>query len=128
MPVQANDAAREIPWRPGYRTFVLAGKEHGVACSASLSVLEPGAGAPLHLHPDVDEVLIVLEGTLDFRLGDERRTVGAGHTVSIPAGTPHSFTVLGPGEARFIGFLPKTGAFASARYLEGGPAEGADQK
>ena len=59
LPVQANDAAREVPWRPGYRTFVLAGKEHGVGCSASLSVLEPGAGAPLHFHPDVDEILTV---------------------------------------------------------------------
>jgi quercetin dioxygenase-like cupin family protein len=128
MPIQANDAAREVPWRPGYRTFVLAGKEHGISCTSSLSVLEPGAGAPLHLHPDVDEILIVLDGTLDFRLGDERRVVGPGHTVSIPAGTPHGFTVIGTEPARFIGFMPKIGAFASARYLEGGPPEGADQK
>jgi quercetin dioxygenase-like cupin family protein len=128
MPIQANDAAREVPWRPGYRTFVLAGQEHGVACSSSLSVLEPGAGAPLHLHPDVDEILIVLEGTLDFRLGDERRVVGPGHTVAIPAGTPHGFTAIGPGAARLIGFLPRTGAIAAAQYLEGGPPLGADQK
>jgi quercetin dioxygenase-like cupin family protein len=128
MPIQANDTAREVPWRPGYRSFVLAGKEHGMACTASLGVLEPGAGAPLHVHPDTDEILIVLEGELDVRLGDERRSVGAGHTVAIPAGTPHAFVALGPGTARFIGFLPKTGAFAAAQYLEGGPPAGAAEK
>ena len=128
MPIVANDDAREIPWRSGYRSFVIAGKEHGVSCSASMSILEPGAGAPLHVHPDVDEILIVTEGSLDFRLGDERRIVGKGHTVSIPAGTPHGFTVIGDREARLIGFMPKIGAFASAQYLEGGPPLGVDQR
>jgi len=128
MPIVKNDGAREVPWRPGYRTFILAGKEQGVSCSASLSALEPGAGAPLHLHPDVDEIIIVTSGTLDFRLGEERRIVGPGHTISIPAGTPHAFTVLGNEPARLIGFMPRTGAFASAQYLEGGPPLGADQK
>jgi len=128
MPIVRNDGAREVPWRPGYRTFVLAGKEHGISCSSSLSVLDPGAGAPLHFHPDLDEIIIVTEGTLEFRLGEERRVVGPGHTISIPAGTPHGFTVIGDAPARLIGFMPRTGAFASAQYLEGGPPLGADQK
>lgn len=128
MPIVANDAAREVPWRPGYRSFVLAGKEHGIACGASLSVVEPGAGAPLHLHPDIDEIIIVTEGTLEFRLGDAREIVGPGHTIAIPAGTPHGFVAVGPAPARFIGFMPRTGAFAGAVYLEGGPPLGADQK
>src|SRR6266849_6093861 len=86
MPIIANDQAAEIPWRPGYRRFTLAGQEQGVACSASYSVLEPGAGAPLHRHDDLDEVLIVVEGKLDMRIGDERHLVGADQTISIPAG------------------------------------------
>ena len=128
MPIVANDTAREIPWRPGYRSFVLAGKEHGISCSSSLGVLQPGAGAPLHLHDDVDEIIIVIAGTLDFRLGDERRHVGGGHTISIPAGTPHGFTVIGPEPAQIIGFMPRIGAFAKAKYLEGEPPSGADQR
>src|SRR3954452_10350989 len=63
MPIVDHVSAVEIPWRPGYRRFTLAGKEEGVACSASLSILEPGAGAPTHFHNAADEVIVVLEGT-----------------------------------------------------------------
>lgn len=125
MPIIANADAPEIPWRPGYHNFTLAGRDAGLRCSASYSVVEPGAGAPLHFHTDVDEVLIVLEGEIEFRLGDETRVVGAGHTVAIPAGVPHAFVVVGSTPAKFYGFLPQLGMIAAATYLEGGPPEGA---
>ena len=126
MPIANNADAVEVPWRPGYRSYTLAGAEQGVHCAASLAVLEPGAGAPLHFHAEVDEVLIVLEGELEVRLGEERRRVGANHTIAIPAGTPHAFVALAP--TRFYGFLPKLGAIAAATYLEGGPPEGAARR
>jgi len=128
MAIVRNDAAREVPWRPGYRSYMLAGKEQGLTCTSSMAVIEPGSGAPLHVHRDADEVIIVTAGALDLRLGEERRVVGAGHTISIPAGTPHAFTAVGPEPARFIAFVPRTGAFDATTYLEGGPPEGADQK
>jgi quercetin dioxygenase-like cupin family protein len=129
MPVVRNDDAPEVPWRPGYRSFVLAGKEQGLGCSSSLGILEPGAGAPLHVHADADEIFVIMAGKLELRLGDERRVVDEGHTVSIPAGTPHAFTALGPESARFIAFLSHTGAIAGATtYLEGAPPQSADQK
>jgi quercetin dioxygenase-like cupin family protein len=128
MPIVANAEAAEIPWRPGYRTFTLAGKEQGLGCIASYSVVEPGAGAPLHVHANVDEIFIVLEGRLEFRLGEERHLVEANHTVAIPAGTPHGFTALGSTPARMFVFLPRHGEIASATtYLEGHPPKGAQQ-
>jgi quercetin dioxygenase-like cupin family protein len=128
MPIIANEAAPEVPWRPGYRSFTLAGKNEGLSCSSSMGVVEPGAGAPLHFHENTDEVIIVLEGTLEFRLGDETHRVGANHTIAIPAGVPHAFVAVGPGPARFYGFLPKLGAIAAATYLEGGPPAGGDHR
>ena len=130
MAIVRNDAAREVPWRPGYRSFLLAGKEHGMSCTSSMAVIEPGSGAPLHVHLDADEVIVVTAGALDLRLGDERRIVGEGHTISIPAGTPHAFTAVGDTPARFIAFVPRTGAFSATQYLEGIPpaAAGAGDK
>src|SRR5262249_36851172 len=81
MPVVKNDEAREIPWRPGYRNYILAGEAQGVSVSSSMGVLEQGAGAPLHFHEDVDEVIVVIEGTLDVRIGDERVLVGKNQTI-----------------------------------------------
>ena len=124
MPFVDNSQAKPIPWRPNYESALIAGKDQGVDCSLSQSVIEPGAGAPLHHHP-VDELIVILEGTLDFRLGDERREVGPNHTVVIPGGVPHGFTVVGDVPARLMGFLPRLGAFTKAVYLEGGPPPGA---
>jgi mannose-6-phosphate isomerase-like protein (cupin superfamily) len=93
-----------------------------------MGVLEQGAGAPLHFHEEVDEVIVVVEGTLDVRIGDERLLVGKNQTISIPARTPHAFTVVSPEGARFIAFLPKQGAHMATKYLEGGPPAGAKLK
>ena len=128
MPIIPNTDAQEIPWRPGYRNFVLAGREQGLACIAGYSVIEPGAGAPLHAHKDVDEVFILLEGTLDLRLGGEQRLVEANHTIAIPAGVPHAFVAVGPAPVRMFTFMPRNRAIAEATtYFEGGPPAGADQ-
>jgi len=128
MPIIPNTEAQEIPWRPGYRNFVLAGRDQGLACIAGYSVIEPGAGAPLHAHKDVDEVFILLEGTLDLRLGDEQRLVEANHTIAIPAGVPHAFVAVGPGPVRMFTFMPRNRAIAEATtYFEGAPTAGADQ-
>jgi len=107
---------------------VLAGRDQGLACIAGYSVLEPGAGAPLHAHDNVDEIFILLEGTLDFRLGDQRCLVHANHTIAIPAGVPHGFTAVGPGPVRMFTFMPRNRAIADATtYFEGAPPSGADQ-
>lgn len=128
MPVVKNEEAHEIPWRPGYRNFVLAGQAQGVSVSSSLGILEQGAGAPLHFHEDADEVIVVVDGTLDLRIGDQRLLVGKNQTISIPARTLHAFTAVGPEGARFIAFLPKQGAHLATKYIEGEPPLGAALK
>jgi mannose-6-phosphate isomerase-like protein (cupin superfamily) len=128
MPVIANSEAQEIPWRAGYRNFILAGRDQGLACIAGFSVIEPGAGAPLHAHKDVDEVFILLEGRLDLRLGDERRLVEANHTIAIPAGVPHAFVAVGPLSVRMFTFMPRHRAIADATtYFEGAAPAAAEQ-
>jgi quercetin dioxygenase-like cupin family protein len=128
MAIVENQRAAEIPWRPGYRRFTLAGPEQGVACSASLSVIEPGAGAPTHFHDAADEVIIVLEGALEMWIGDERRVVSANHTVSLPAGVPHGFVAVGPSPTRILAFLPQAGEAVATTYLDGGPPQSAARR
>jgi quercetin dioxygenase-like cupin family protein len=47
-----------------------------------------GDQIPLHFH-DVDEAITILAGTADTRLGAQRRDVGPGTVIFVPAGTPH---------------------------------------
>lgn len=43
----------------------------------------------VHLHPNQDETLDILEGMLSVRVADEERTYVAGETFKIARGTPH---------------------------------------
>lgn len=122
------DDAKEVPWRPGYQNFPIAGKAQGVSVSATLSVLQPGAGAPLHFHENCDEILVVLEGGLNLQIGDEHMVVSANSCIAIPAKTPHAFFGAGPGETKFLAYLPQQGAYLAAVYLDGAPPVSGDLK
>ena len=47
--------------------------------------------AGLHLHRLDDEAWYVLSGRLGFRVGVEEREVGAGESILVARGTPHSY-------------------------------------
>jgi mannose-6-phosphate isomerase-like protein (cupin superfamily) len=56
----------------------------------------PGAPAPpQHIHHDASETFYVIEGELEFPLGDRVVQVGPGCSLHIPAGTAH--TISNPG-------------------------------
>ena len=68
---------------------------------AAIEFVAPkGFGPPLHLHDDEDEVMIVLDGEVAFRSGDDEQIGTAGSTVYLPHGVPHTFQVLSE-SARF---------------------------
>ncbi len=63
-----------------------------------------GSGPPQVLVHDADaEAWHVLEGKLRFRLGEENLEAGAGTTVVVPPGLPHTYEAL-PG-ARYLVIL-----------------------
>lgn len=95
MRVLEHESLDKEDWRPGVTTRMRVSAQSG---SSQLCVFEqwcvPGTGAPTHLHA-VEEVLTVLAGEAEIWVGDERRHVGAGHTVIVPAGARHGFTNVG---------------------------------
>lgn len=82
-------------WRDGVVTRMRVSAQTG---STQLTIFEqwcePGCGAPVHVHA-VEEVLTVLAGTADVRVGEEVARLGPGHCVIIPAGHRHAFTSVG---------------------------------
>ena len=123
MPIVDHNNIPETPWRPNYRQWNIVRPGDGITSSSmDLSTVDVGAGAPLHVHA-ADELIVVLEGTLEVRLGDEVQKVGPDHTLVIPPHVPHGFTSLGPGPARMIAFFPVPDPFAHTTYLEGQPPE-----
>ena len=49
---------------------------------------DPGHASPLHSHPG-EEIVYVLEGTLEYEIGGKVSRVKPGDVLFVPAGTPH---------------------------------------
>lgn len=90
-------------WGPGdHYTFLVTGKESGGAYFAMEALVPPGGGPPPHIHSREDETFYLVEGSIDFRLGDEMVTAGPGDFVNVPKGTVHCFHNSGTETARMV--------------------------
>jgi quercetin dioxygenase-like cupin family protein len=73
---------------------ILARSVHGERLTMAVVELAPGAQAREHRH-DHEQLGIVLEGVITFRIGDERRELSHGATYVIPSNVPHE-AIAGP--------------------------------
>jgi quercetin dioxygenase-like cupin family protein len=62
----------------------------------------PGFATPLHIHYAEDVAIYVLEGTLAFFWGREKKEAVAGSYFFQPRGTPHGFRVAADTPARIL--------------------------
>ena len=83
-------------------TFLVTGEESGGAYFAMEALVPAGGGPPPHIHRREDETFYVLDGSVTFRLADQRVLAGPGDFVNIPRGTVHNFRNDGRDPARLI--------------------------
>ncbi len=80
----------------------------GIPETESIGVIyveqEPGDVAEMHTH-DVDEILILLEGTSEVTVGDESSVFSAGGLVWIPKDVWHGFRNVGEDTLRAVGIF-----------------------
>lgn len=57
---------------------------------------DPGYVAPRHTHPG-EEIIYVLEGTLEYEIGGKSVTVQPGDVLFVPAGVVHTAKNIGSG-------------------------------
>jgi unsaturated pyranuronate lyase len=69
---------------PGVHIYTTAGQQ----MMLSLVEFEPGAVVQLHSHPH-EQMGLLLEGELEFFIGDQRQVVRPGQMWRIPGGVPH---------------------------------------
>ena len=81
---------------PGNCGEVKADHSSGLRFGFFRTELPTGTGMPfLHAHRSMDEAFQILEGSVEYRLGDRDVTAGPGDAVLVPQGTPHCFRALG---------------------------------
>jgi quercetin dioxygenase-like cupin family protein len=86
----------------GRITFALRGEQTDGRLLVLETVAAPGEGPPLHTHADEDECLVVLDGEMRFRFGDDVEAAPAGSVVYVPRGAPHTWQNVGEDPARML--------------------------
>lgn len=89
--------------KPRIRWHLTAAHTGGRLLRAELWVPAGTPARPLHSHPLEEERLELLGGTMELAVGDERSTLGCGHSpVVIAPGTPHGWRNAGADVLHFM--------------------------
>ncbi|MCB2009392.1 MAG: cupin domain-containing protein [Geminicoccaceae bacterium] len=67
--------------------------------------LDPGKGHDFHKHPDQEEVICVIAGSVEQWVDQEKRILGPGDAAFLPAGMVHASFNIGDGEAKLLAIL-----------------------
>ncbi len=101
--VQSFDRAAEekTPW--GSLRWLMTGKiDPQSNMTLGIAELNPGKSNPLHVHDNCEEVIYILSGSCQQRVGERTVVMKAGDTLHIPAGVPHTARALGKEPMRSI--------------------------
>lgn len=86
---------------------IVVSKELGAASlTVEEELVEPGTEFSLHVYHGHEDVVLLLEGTVDVTMGDEVTTVEAPATIIVPRGVRHKMANKGNQWARLIGIVP----------------------
>jgi quercetin dioxygenase-like cupin family protein len=103
--VELIEEISELDSRNSIRFSYALSSTEGTA-STAVVYFELDPGKRLSRHTDsAEEVLIVLEGTAEATVGDERAMLAAGGVLVVPAMNAHEVTNVGPGLVRAVGFF-----------------------
>jgi quercetin dioxygenase-like cupin family protein len=92
----AADGERRWFFGGGVHTWKARARETGGAFLLFEDAMEYGKATPLHIHPDSDESMYILEGEIIMHMDGEEHRVGAGGLAVAPRGVPHAFLVVSP--------------------------------
>src|SRR5882757_7150123 len=75
--------------------------DHADGVSCTEWVAAPGFDTGLHVHERLEETWYILDGQLEFRLGEETVDASAGACVFVPPQVPHAFANRSQAPAKF---------------------------
>ena len=112
IPIVRQEGEGERLWFAGGGVFTMkaSAAETGGAFILLEDSMVRGKTTPMHLHPNEDEAIYVLEGEIIVDIEGVQQRVGRGGLFVAPRGVPHAFMVTSE-TARVLGLqTPGTGA------------------
>lgn len=103
----ANDVFSSLATTPPQRIWdgVVGRARYGAELTLAVVELEPNASIPEHSHRN-EQVGLLIEGNVAFRVGSDERVLGPGATWCIPAHVPHEVRVGSAGAVIIEAFAP----------------------
>jgi quercetin dioxygenase-like cupin family protein len=111
------------PTAPGLRVAFPLDSATGTACTATV-LFELDPGAELAVHQDsAEELLIILQGSGEARVGDETGRVSKGQVALVPPMAPHGLRNDGDEVLRVLGTFSASTVVSTFEepFEEGGP-------
>jgi quercetin dioxygenase-like cupin family protein len=110
MPFVSRPGEGPAYWVVGSPYTILAtGEQTGGAYALIDMPVVPGSGSPPHTHTREDEAFYVLEGTIEFQIGEENIHAGPGTLVHGARGVLHWFRNSSDRPARMLVFIQPAG-------------------
>lgn len=97
--------------------FLLTSEQTGGQFTVWLGAVSPGDGVPPHRHEREDEVLFLLEGSLEAAVDGHRLIAGPQDLLYFPAGKVHSFRNPGPEVTRILAWASPGGIDSVMRQV-----------
>jgi quercetin dioxygenase-like cupin family protein/type 1 glutamine amidotransferase len=95
---RADAQVQQQPWGK-LEWFASRDLGNSTSMTVGIATISPGKENPVHLHPNCDEILHVLQGQIISRVGDKEYEMRAGDTLTVPEGTPHNARNIGKEDA-----------------------------
>ena len=84
------DITEPVPLDWGQLIWLIGEKQmHGAEQTLGVVTIAAGQRNPLHIHPNCEELLYVLSGEADHKLGADVFHIKKGDVIRIPRGVPH---------------------------------------
>jgi quercetin dioxygenase-like cupin family protein len=86
----------------------------------------PNASIPKHIHTNEDELFSVIEGEVEFEVGEQITILKSGDIIFLPRNIPHSFRVVGTQNAKTTATVTPAGLekmFEELSVLPAGPPD-----
>jgi quercetin dioxygenase-like cupin family protein len=104
-----GDALEDLDMGDGSRLSLKVTGRQSLGLVTVLEGVVRSGGPPLHVHEAEDEVVIVLEGHLDYQVGEQRGELAVGGLLWFPRQVPHAIANLTDSPCRFVTVITPSG-------------------
>ena len=95
-----NDLGHKLNVLGDNQNIKLTGKDTNGQFTLIEQNNQPGVGIPPHVQENEDEVFQVIEGQVEISIGEQTTILHSGDLIFCPKGIPHSWKVVGEGNAK----------------------------